>query len=83
MTAPSPQAIRYGPDGFPAENRTLGWQILAWQLEYLNQPDGPDAGSPWRYTNEQLKFLLWWYAIDDHGRFVYRRGCLRRMKGWG
>jgi len=79
----APEAIKYGPTGWPTENRTLGWQILAWQLEYLTQPDGPDAGSPWRYTDEQLKFILWWYAIDDQGRFAYRRGCLRRMKGWG
>lgn len=80
---PAAEGIKYGPEGFPAENRTLGWQILEWQLDYLNQPDGPDAGGPWRYTDEQLKFILWWYAIDDQGRFVYRRGCLRRMKGWG
>jgi len=76
-------AVRIGPEGFPLENRTLGWSILEWQLEYLLQPDGPDAGSPWRLTAEQLRFFLWWYAIDDLGRFVYRRAVLRRMKGWG
>jgi hypothetical protein len=52
-------AIRYGPTGFPPENRTLIWSILQWQLEYLLQPDGPDAGQPWRYTPEQLRFLAW------------------------
>lgn len=81
--SPAPEGVRYGPSTFPPANRTLGWQILEWQLEYLDQPDGPDAGSEWRYTPEQLRFMLWWYAIDDKGRFSYRRGCLRRMKGWG
>lgn len=76
-------AIRYGPSGFPAENRTLAWQILQWQLEYLRQPDGPNAGGPWTYTPEQLKFLAWFYAIDDRGKFVYRRAVLRRVKGFG
>jgi hypothetical protein len=75
--------VRIGPVGVPAENRTLGWQILDWQYDYLVQPDGPDAGEPWVYTDEQLRFLLWWYAVDDQGRFLYRRGVLRRMKGWG
>lgn len=80
---PPAAEVRIGPEGFPEDNRTLGWEILEWQLEYLRQPDGPDAGDPWRYTDEQLKFLLWWYAIDATGRFAYRRAVLRRMKGWG
>lgn len=63
--------------------RTLGWEVLAWTAEYLRQPDGPDAGRPWRYTPEQARFILWWFAIDDAGRFVYRYGMLRRVKGWG
>lgn len=73
--------IRVGPDGVPP--RTLGWDVLGWTAENLLQPDGPDAGSPWRATREQARFLLWWYAVDATGRFVYRSGVLRRMKGWG
>lgn len=58
--------------------------MLGWTADYLIQPDGPDAGEPWRYTDEQARFILWWYAIDpDTGRFIYRTGTLRRMKGWG
>lgn len=63
--------------------RTLGWQVLGWTAEYLRLPDGPDAGEPWIYTDEQARFVLWWYAIDETGRFVYRRAMLRRCKGWG
>ena len=75
------EAIRIGPDGLPP--LTLGWDVLAWTSEYLLQPDGDDAGQSWRYTNEQARFVLWWYAIDEHGRFLFRRGMLRRLKGWG
>lgn len=62
---------------------TLGWQVLGWTADYLRQPDGPDAGHPWRYTDEQARFILWWYAVDARGQFVYRYGMLRRVKGWG
>lgn len=59
--------------------RTLGWQIAGWTAEYLLSEDG----SPWRFTKEQLRFILWWYAVDETGRFVYRKGVLQRLKGWG
>jgi len=63
--------------------RTLGWEVLGWTSTYLRQPDGDDAGRPWNYTDEQMRFILWWYAVDENGRFVYRSGMLRRVKGWG
>lgn len=77
---------RYGavvtrPEGLP--QFSLGYEIIDWSETYLRQPDGPDAGEPFKYTTEQEDFLLWWYAIDETGRFVYRRGLLRRSKGWG
>lgn len=74
---------RIGPVGLPADNRTLAPAVIDWVQSNLVQPDGPDAGVPWRYTREQIHFVAWWYAVDDRGRFVYRRGTLRRMKGWG
>ncbi|MEV4642763.1 terminase [Actinoplanes sp. NPDC049548] len=58
---------------------TIGWQIAAWCADYLLAEDG----GPWRFTPEQLRFLLWWYAVDDTGRFIYRTGVLQRLKGWG
>lgn len=81
MVATLPAPVRIGPEGTPP--RTLGWDVLGWTAEWLQQPDGPDAGRPWKATNEQARFLLWWYAIDERGRFAYRSGVLRRMKGWG
>ena len=79
--APPVRAIATAPAGMPA--RTLGWDMIAWCQQWLQQPDGPDAGLPWRFTEEQARFVAWWYAVDDVGRFTYRRGVLRRMKGWG
>lgn len=76
-----PEGIKIGPVGLPA--LTLGWDALAWSADYLLQPDGPNAGDPWRFTPEQARFLLWWYAIDGDGKFIYRSAVLRRMKGWG
>lgn len=69
------------PEGIP--ERTLGWYILAWAFKYLAQPDGPDAGDPFLFTDEQMRLVLWWYAVDEQGRFLYNSGVIRRMKGWG
>jgi hypothetical protein len=80
-TEAPPIGIHIGPTTVP--ERTLGWEILGWTKEYLLQPDGPNAGEPWVFTNEQARFVLNWYAIDEQGRFVWRYGMLRRMKGWG
>lgn len=60
--------------------RTLGWQIAGWTFKYLRNPNG---GGPWKFTNEQLRFVLWWYAVDEHGRFINQTGVLQRLKGWG
>ncbi|QPB09762.1 terminase large subunit [Streptomyces phage Shady] len=70
-------------DYVPPDNRTLGVWAFLWCSHYLRQPDGPDAGSPWRFTPEQIRIIKRWYEIDDAGRFVYRQGTIRRLKGWG
>ncbi|OKI71421.1 terminase [Streptomyces sp. MJM1172] len=67
----------------PEDNRTLGVWAYLWCSKYLLQPDGPDAGSPWRFTPEQIRIIKRWYEIDENGRFVYRQGTIRRLKGWG
>lgn len=87
---PQPTYVHIGPtwdrsdDGkWILPEKTLGWQVLHWTAKYLRQPDGPNAGNPWRYTAEQARFILHWYAVDELGRFKYRYGMLRRVKGWG
>lgn len=58
---------------------TIGWDVIFWCEEYLNAMDG----GRWQFTPEQARFILWWYAVDESGAFVYRTGCLQRLKGWG
>jgi hypothetical protein len=75
------EPVRHGPEGLP--RHTLAWAAIDWASRYLLQPDRPVAGQPWRFTDEQMRFLAWWYAVDDAGAFLYTYGVLRRLKGWG
>jgi hypothetical protein len=59
---------------------TLGWEIAGWCSEWLNAVDGQ---GPWNFTDEQLRILLWWYAVDETGAFIYRSSVIQRLKGWG
>jgi phage terminase large subunit-like protein len=56
---------------------------MKWASHWLLQPDRPIAGQQWVFTEEQMRFIAWWYAIDEAGRWRYTYGVLRRMKGWG
>lgn len=69
------------PDGLPVQ--TLGWGVLDWGSTFLAQPDGARKGDTWVYTNEQARFILWFYAVDPLGRYAYRRGIIMRCKGFG
>lgn len=64
---------------FILPEHTLGWQILDWIPRWITGPNG----GPFQPTKEQKRFILWWYAVDERGRFVYRDGVLQRVKGWG
>lgn len=79
------------PSGVPAPNETLGYAILRWCSEYIVHPDGPKAGKPWQFTNEQKRFILWAYALkspeewpegENESYFRYTNVSLRRAKGW-
>lgn len=69
------------PEGLP--ERTLGWQCLDWASAFLVQPDGFDRGAVWNYTDDQARFILWYYALDEYGKFIYRRAYRERAKGVG
>ncbi len=62
---------------------TLGWEAVRWASKYLRQPNGPRAGRRFEFTDSQLRFLLHWYAVDESGEWLYRRGVRRLAKGSG
>lgn len=62
---------------------TLGWEAARWAESILIQPNGPRAGLPFRFTTDQLRFILWWYAMDRSGRWLYHHGVRRLAKGSG
>jgi hypothetical protein len=72
------------PD-FPLDGsiRTLGVEAVEWMRENLIQPDGPNAGSPFMPSEDQIDFLMWFYALDDHGRWLHNLGVRRQAKGKG
>lgn len=73
-----------GEDGkFILPEYSLGWGVINWLYEYVLTPGGPDAGKPFMPTLEQARLIVWWYAVDENGRWLYRSGTLRRLKGWG
>ena len=75
--------MRLTEDVIPPRNRTIAPDVLAWIDCYLVQFDGARAGDPFELTREQSRILARWFAVDERGTFLYRRGVLRRMKGWG
>ena len=69
------------PEGVP--DLTLGWEALAWAAKYLRHPNGIRAGKRWQFTREQARFVLWFYAVDESGSWLFHRGVRRLAKGSG
>jgi hypothetical protein len=70
-----------GPE-FDGELPSLGWGLLDWWADVLPSPR--DHSQPLIFTDEQARILVEWYTFDPVTlRFVFRRGCSRRSKGWG
>ena len=69
------------PPGLPT--LTVGVDALDWAARWLVQPNGPRAGQRWTPTPRQAKFLLWWYAVDPDGRWLFNHGARRLAKGSG
>lgn len=78
------EPVKIGPtwqwdDGWLLPEHSLGWHVLAWCGVWLQDA----KGQPWQFTAEQARFVLWFYAIDESGEFLYHSSVLQRMKGWG
>lgn len=67
------------PSRYAHPERSLGARAVAWAWRWLRNTEG----ERWQCTDEQERFISWWYALDDRGRFLYRDGVLQRLKGWG
>lgn len=78
------EPIRIGPtwqwdNGWVLPESTLGWNVLAWCGKWLRDK----RGQPWQFTAEQTRFVLWYFAVDGNGDFIYHSAVLQRLKGWG
>jgi hypothetical protein len=78
------QPVRIGPTwqydgGWLLPEASLGWDFMAWCGYWLNGR----GGKPWKFTPEQARFLLWYYALESSGDFLYHSAMLQRLKGWG
>lgn len=69
------------PSGLP--ELTLGWGVIAHAVKYFRHPNGPNVGQRWDFVDSQIRFLLWWYSVDEYGNWLYRRGVRRLPKGSG
>lgn len=82
MALPAPQdRLVTLPEGIP--ELTLGYEALVWAGTYLRHTNGIRAGKSWEFTREQARFVLWFYAVDETGRWLFDRGDRRLAKGSG
>jgi hypothetical protein len=63
--------VAYGTHGWVLPELTLGWDMLAWCGKWLRAK----PGGPWRFTAEQARFLLWFYALSLTGRSCITQPC--------
>lgn len=78
------EPVKIGPtwqydDGWVLPEFTLGWRVLAWCGVWLRDKHG----KPWQFTAEQARFVLWFFALDGTGDFLFHSAVLQRLKGWG
>src|SRR4051812_37936777 len=70
----------------PAAPRTLGYHAWAWSEGTLHefypdkftgliQPNGPRSGQLFTPTPGQIRWWLWWYAIDEEGQWLFHHGA--------
>lgn len=69
------------PEGIP--DLTLGWEVVRAATKYLKQPNGPRAGQRFQFADSQIRFLLWFYALDEDGQWLYHHAVRRLAKGSG
>jgi hypothetical protein len=53
---------------------SLGGAVGNWIQDHVAIPDGDRRGERFLLTDDQWNFLLHFYALDERGEFVHRRG---------
>ena len=70
-------------DGFQLPAYTLGFLAIDWIEKELRQPNGPTAGQRVKLTKSQALFLVYFYAVDENGNWLFNRAVRRLAKGSG
>lgn len=60
---------------------TLGYDVIAWAEEWLSSPMGD--GTRLIITPEQMRIILWHYAVDENGNWSYWQTLWQSAKGSG
>jgi hypothetical protein len=69
---------------YAGECPTLGYEVASWIQSYCVVPDRDDRGEPFVLSEEQLRFLCYFYALTPEGAWLYQRGAqLVRPQKWG
>jgi hypothetical protein len=72
-----------GP-AYDGEFPTLGYEVGDWIQSHCVVPDREARGKPFILTEEQVRFLVFYYALELDGRWTYERGGqLVRPHKWG
>lgn len=61
--------------------RTLGWVAIEWIEFWVPHGPGDVQGTPYRLDDEECRFLLRCYELDDQGRRVFDEELYSRPKG--
>lgn len=69
------------PEGIP--DLTLGYEVIKWATKYLRQPNGKNARQRFEFVESQVRFLLWFYAVDENGNWLFHHAVRRLAKGSG
>lgn len=60
---------------------TIGYDAIDWAESWLGSIDG--NSDHLQFTPEQMRLVLWMYAVDEKGRFRYRKTVYQAFKGAG
>lgn len=90
LVAPRERLVTLGPEVLPPDLLddslplyTLGYEAITWMERNLLQPNGPHAGRPVRLVHSQAMFLVYFYAVDENGNWLFNRAVRRLAKGSG